>query len=80
LLVGSQAMLDAPNIGALVKAVEQLGMPVYLSGMARGLLGRNHTLHMRHKRRLALKESDCVVLAGVPCDFRLEYGGCELLV
>jgi len=75
LLVGSQAMLNAQDIGALVKAVQQLGMPVYLSGMARGLLGRNHELHMRHKRRLALKESDCVVLAGVPCDFRLEYGG-----
>jgi acetolactate synthase-1/2/3 large subunit len=75
LLIGSQAMLNARDIGALVKAVEQIGMPVYLSGMARGLLGRNHTLHMRHKRRLALRESDCVVLAGVPCDFRLEYGG-----
>jgi len=75
LLVGSQAMLNARNSGALVRAVEQLGIPVYLSGMARGLLGRNHRLQMRHKRRLALKESDCVVLAGVPCDFRLEYGG-----
>jgi acetolactate synthase-1/2/3 large subunit len=29
---------------------------------------------MRHKRRDALRESDCVVLAGVPCDFRLDYG------
>jgi acetolactate synthase-1/2/3 large subunit len=75
LLVGSQAMLNAQDIGGLVQAVEQLGMPVYLSGMARGLLGNDHPLHMRHKRRLALKESDCVVLAGVPCDFRLEYGG-----
>jgi acetolactate synthase-1/2/3 large subunit len=29
---------------------------------------------MRHQRRRALKESDCVILAGVPCDFRLDYG------
>jgi acetolactate synthase-1/2/3 large subunit len=29
---------------------------------------------MRHQRRQALRESDCVVLAGVPCDFRLDYG------
>jgi acetolactate synthase-1/2/3 large subunit len=38
------------------------------------LLGKDHALHLRHKRRLALRESDCVILAGVPCDFRLDYG------
>jgi acetolactate synthase-1/2/3 large subunit len=42
--------------------------------MARGLLGRDHVLQQRHKRRQALRESDCVILAGVPCDFRLDYG------
>jgi acetolactate synthase-1/2/3 large subunit len=42
--------------------------------MARGLLGRDHPLQMRHARRNALREADCVVLAGVPCDFRLDYG------
>ncbi|MEZ4767166.1 MAG: thiamine pyrophosphate-dependent enzyme [Caldilineales bacterium] len=40
----------------------------------RGLLGRDHPLQMRHKRREALKEADFVLLAGVPCDFRLDYG------
>jgi acetolactate synthase-1/2/3 large subunit len=49
-------------------------MPVYLSGMARGLLGRDHPLQMRHQRRQALREADCVLLAGVPCDFRLDFG------
>jgi acetolactate synthase-1/2/3 large subunit len=47
---------------------------VYLSGMARGLLGKSHPLHKRHKRRNALKEADVVLLAGVPNDFRLDYG------
>jgi acetolactate synthase-1/2/3 large subunit len=47
---------------------------VYLSGMARGLLGRESAAQMRHARRQALRESDCVLLAGVPCDFRLDYG------
>ncbi|MDH4107126.1 MAG: thiamine pyrophosphate-binding protein [Gammaproteobacteria bacterium] len=75
LLVGSQALLDAAAAGEIAGAVEQLGVPVYLSGMARGLLGPNHRLHLRHQRRNALKEADCVVLAGVPCDFRLDYGG-----
>jgi acetolactate synthase-1/2/3 large subunit len=49
-------------------------MPVYLSGMARGLLGPSHPLHRRHQRRKALREADLVVLAGVPSDFRLDYG------
>jgi acetolactate synthase-1/2/3 large subunit len=74
LLIGSQAMLQERQMSELVPAVVSLDVPVYLSGMARGLLGKAHPLHMRHGRRLALKESDCVILAGVPCDFRLDYG------
>ncbi len=74
LLVGSQAMLHALSADDLRRAIEQLGLPVYLSGMARGLLGGGHPLLRRHKRREALREADCVVLAGVPADFRLDYG------
>jgi acetolactate synthase-1/2/3 large subunit len=74
LLVGSQALLDPPSVAALAGAVQALGMPTYLSGMARGLLGREHDLLLRHRRRDALREADAVVLAGVPCDFRLDYG------
>ena len=32
--------------------------------MARGLLGRNSNLHIRQRRRDALKEADLVILAG----------------
>jgi acetolactate synthase-1/2/3 large subunit len=74
LLVGSQTLLDASAAHEVARAVERLGLPVYLSGMARGLLGRNHPLQMCHQRRAALKEADLVILAGVPCDFRLDYG------
>jgi acetolactate synthase-1/2/3 large subunit len=74
LLVGSQALLEAPEAQQIAAAVERLGIPVYLSGMARGLLGKQHPLLVRHKRREALKEADLVILAGVPCDFRLDYG------
>jgi acetolactate synthase-like protein len=74
LLVGSQALLGVPEVPALAAAVERLGVPVYLSGMARGLLGRVHPLQLRHRRREALREADVVLLAGVPCDFRLDYG------
>ncbi|MEM9492823.1 MAG: thiamine pyrophosphate-binding protein, partial [Myxococcota bacterium] len=74
MVIGSQAMLYPRQASELVSAVERIGMPVYLSGMARGLLGQGHPLQMRHKRRNALRESDLVILCGVPCDFRLDYG------
>jgi len=75
LVLGSQAMLGTAEVGALASAVGALGVPAYLSGMARGLLGADHPLQMRHKRKEALREADLVVLAGTPNDFRLDYGG-----
>ncbi len=74
LLIGAQALLEAEAVDDLARAVIALGAPVYLSGGARGLLGRAHPLVMRHQRRAALREADLVLLAGVPCDFRLDYG------
>jgi acetolactate synthase-1/2/3 large subunit len=74
LVVGSQALLDPPRVEALAVAVERLGMPVYLAGMARGLLGPSSPLQRRQRRREALREADLVILAGAPCDFRLDYG------
>ena len=74
LLVGSQALLSATEAEVLAEAVRALGLPVYLSGMARGLLGPADPLQVRHKRKEALREADLVILAGVPCDFRLDYG------
>jgi acetolactate synthase-like protein len=73
-LVGSQALPGPSGVDRLVSALERIGVPVYLSGMARGLLGREHPLQMRHHRKKALREADLVILAGVPCDFRLDYG------
>jgi len=74
LILGSQCMLDPAASKELVASIEKLNCPVFLSGMARGLLGKDHPLQLRHKRRLALKEADVVLLAGAPCDFRLDYG------
>jgi thiamine pyrophosphate-dependent acetolactate synthase large subunit-like protein len=74
LVIGSQATLRAGELAELIHAVEALGIPVWLSGMARGLLGTEHELLFRHRRKEALRQADVVVLAGVPCDFRLDYG------
>jgi acetolactate synthase-1/2/3 large subunit len=74
LIVGSQALVESGQADAVAAAIERIGMPVYLSGMARGLMGLSHPLHRRHQRRKALREADLVLLAGVPSDFRLDYG------
>ncbi len=74
LVVGSQALVDASQADAVAEAIEYMGIPVFLSGMARGLMGASHVLHHRHQRRKALREADLVLLAGVPSDFRLNYG------
>ncbi len=73
-LIGSQAMLQTARAEELASSLKAMGIPCYLSGMARGLLGAEHEVLMRHKRREALREADLVLLAGVPCDFRLDYG------
>ncbi|CAI4224413.1 unnamed protein product [Auanema sp. JU1783] len=74
LLIGSQATLPPVKPDELVKAVQALGIPVYLGGMARGLLGKDSPIQMRQNRRDALKEADLTILAGTVCDFRLSYG------
>uniref|UniRef100_A0A8C2C4K9 2-hydroxyacyl-CoA lyase 2 n=1 Tax=Cyprinus carpio TaxID=7962 RepID=A0A8C2C4K9_CYPCA len=68
ILLGSQATLPP------TKALESLGIPCFLGGMSRGMLGKNSPLHIRQNRRDALKEADLVLLAGTVCDFRLSYG------
>lgn len=74
LLVGSGAMMNPQKAQELASAVAKLGIPVYLSGMGRGLLGKESNLQMRHKRKDAIKDADLIILAGVPNDFRLDYG------
>ena len=74
LLIGSQAMLDILNIKKISKQLSSIDIPIFTSGMARGLLSNEEIKIFRHKRTQALNESDLVILAGVPCDFRLGYG------
>ena len=74
MVCGSQALARAGDADLVRDAIIKLGIPVYLSGMSRGLLGKEHPLLFRHRRRDAIKGADLVILAGVPCDFRLDYG------
>ncbi len=74
LVIGSQGTECAAEADVLADAVRALGAPVYLAGMARGLLGASDGQHVRHHRKEALREADLVLLCGVPMDFRLDYG------
>ena len=44
-----------------------MGIPCFLGGMSRGLLGRYSDIQIRQKRGEALKEADVVILAGKSC-------------
>jgi len=74
LVIGSQALVNCRDPQRIADAVEALGVPTWLGGMARGLLGRNSDIQLRHKRTAALKEADVVIVAGFPFDFRMGYG------
>jgi thiamine pyrophosphate-dependent acetolactate synthase large subunit-like protein len=75
LLIGSQATLEVNRIPELIAAAKSLGIPIYVSGMARGLLGHQEELWFRQNRATALKNADVIILCGTVCDFRLKYGG-----
>ncbi len=76
LVLGSQALVnfDPARAASLAEAVNALGIPTFLGGTARGLLGRHSELQFRHKRGKALKDADLAIIAGFPFDFRLGYG------
>ena len=73
-VIGSQALVGVKDPGRVARALGMLGAPVFLGGMARGLLGRSHELQLRHNRGAALKRADVIVVCGFPFDFRLGYG------
>uniref|UniRef100_A0A673BQF7 2-hydroxyacyl-CoA lyase 2 n=1 Tax=Sphaeramia orbicularis TaxID=375764 RepID=A0A673BQF7_9TELE len=74
ILMGSQSTLPPTPVDDIRKALEDLGIPCFLGGMSRGMLGKDNPIHIRQNRREALKEADLVLLAGAVCDFRLSYG------
>ncbi len=74
MLVGSQVVLHSHLVPQVNEALGQIRIPVFLAGMARGLLPANNPLFFHKSRAEALREADLVILAGVPLDFRLNYG------
>lgn len=59
---------------ALRQLAEELRVPVFLNGLARGCLPADHELFFSRARRDALKGADVALVIGVPMDFRLNFG------
>jgi acetolactate synthase-1/2/3 large subunit len=59
---------------ALLALVEELRIPVFLNGLARGCVPADHELAFSRARSAALQGADVALVAGVPMDFRLGFG------
>ena len=54
---------------------EELGIPVFLNGLARGCVPADHAQFFSRARGTGLKGADVALVVGVPMDFRLGFGG-----
>jgi acetolactate synthase-1/2/3 large subunit len=59
----------------LLGLAEDLQIPVYLNGLARGCVPADHNRFFSRSRSAALKGADVALVIGVPLDFRLGFGG-----
>ena len=60
---------------ALVRLCDELSVPVFVNGLARGCVPADHPLFFSRARGTGLKEADVALVIGVPMDFRLGFGG-----
>ncbi len=60
---------------ALRRLCEDLDVPVFLNGLARGCVPADHASFFARARGAALSGADVALVVGVPMDFRLGFGG-----
>jgi acetolactate synthase I/II/III large subunit len=58
----------------LLRLAEELRIPVFLNGQARGCVPADHELFFSRARGQGLKGADAALVIGVPMDFRLAFG------
>jgi acetolactate synthase-1/2/3 large subunit len=59
---------------ALRELIEELRIPVFSNGQARGCIPADHELAFSRARSTGLKGADVALVIGVPMDFRLGFG------
>ncbi len=60
--------------GSLRALAEELRIPVFLNGLARGCLPADHELAFSRARSTGLRGADVALVIGAPLDFRLGFG------
>jgi acetolactate synthase I/II/III large subunit len=58
----------------LVALAEELRIPVFTNGLARGCIPADHELAFSRARRTGLSGADVTLIIGAPLDFRLGFG------
>ena len=71
---GRHGPLLGPRRARAPRLAEELGIPVFLNGLARGCVPPDHELFFSRARGAALKGADVALVIGVPMDFRLGFG------
>ena len=59
---------------ALHALAEELRIPVFVNGLARGCMPADHELAFSRARRIGLRGADVALVIGAPLDFRLGFG------
>ncbi|HVE69347.1 MAG TPA: thiamine pyrophosphate-dependent enzyme, partial [Solirubrobacteraceae bacterium] len=59
---------------ALLALVDELRIPVFLNGLARGCVPADRETYFSRTRSTALQGADVALVVGVPMDFRLGFG------
>jgi acetolactate synthase-1/2/3 large subunit len=59
---------------ALQRLCDELDVPVFLNGLARGCVPADHRCFFSRARGTGLKGADLALVVGVPMDFRLGFG------
>jgi len=56
------------------RKLSALGLPIYVNGMARGVLPPGHDGLYALSREHAFRNTDSIIIVGAPLDFRMGYG------
>lgn len=73
LVLGTDVWSDHADRAAL-EFVSQTGIPVIANGMGRGIIPSGNPQLVTKARSVAFGQSDLVIVAGTPLDFRLGFG------
>ncbi|MCA9539144.1 MAG: acetolactate synthase [Myxococcales bacterium] len=77
IICGSQLRWSRDE-GALRRFVQAVQAPVFVNGMARGALPREHPWLYGRCRREGLAAADLIIVFGTPLDFRVNYGAASV--